>query len=84
MVGKRVAGLLRRLQTKEEEITRDRIVQLFTPKLDLDNAYRQMKFSGKKMRQCVFAITRAKYSGYYIFKVGFTDLSKYHKTQSIF
>ena len=40
-----------------EEITRDRTVQLFITKTDLDYAYGQMKLSEKTSRQCVFAIT---------------------------
>ena len=38
------------------EITRDRTGQLFTSKIDLDNAYEQTKLSEETSRQCVFAI----------------------------
>ena len=56
------------------EISRDRTQQLFMSKIDLDYAYGQMKLSEETSRQCVFAITVAKFSGYYRFKKGFTDL----------
>ena len=51
------------------EITRDRTVQLFVSKIDLDNAYGQMKLSEETSRQCVFATTDtgAKFSGYHRF-----------------
>ena len=45
------------------EVTRDRTLQLFISKIDLDYAYGQMKFSEETNRQCVFAITGAKFSG---------------------
>ena len=38
-------------------ITRDRTVQLFMSKINLDYAYSQMKLSEETSRQCVFAIT---------------------------
>ena len=50
------------------EITRDRTVQLFMSKIDLDNAYGQMKLSEETSRQCVFALTGGNFSGYYRFK----------------
>ena len=40
-----------------EGISRDRTVQLFISKIDLDYAYGQMKLSEKTSRQCVFALT---------------------------
>ena len=52
-------------------ITRDRTVQLFLSKIDLEYAYRQMKLSEETSRQCVFAITGGNLSGYYRFKKGF-------------
>ena len=39
------------------EITRDRAVQLFISKRDLDYAYGQMKLSKETSRQGIFAIT---------------------------
>ena len=60
------------------EITRNRTIQLFVSKIDLDYAYGQMKLSEGTSRQCVFAITGAKFSGYYRFKKGFTDLPTSH------
>ena len=53
------------------EITRDRTMQLFISKIDLDYAYGQMKLSEETSRQCVFALTGGKFSGYYRFKKGF-------------
>ena len=53
------------------EITRDRTVQLFLSKIDLDYAYGQMKLSEETSRQSVFAITGGNFSGYYRFKKGF-------------
>ena len=38
------------------EITRDRTMQLFMSKIDLDYAYSQMKLSKETNRQCVFAL----------------------------
>ena len=58
------------------EITRDRTAQLFISKIDLDYAYGQMKLSDETSRQCVFAITGGKFSGYYRFKKGFYELAK--------
>ena len=43
------------------EITRDRTVQLFLSKIDLDYAYGQMKLSEETSRQCVFALTGGKF-----------------------
>ena len=57
------------------EISRDRTLQLFMSNIDLDYAYRQMKLSGETSRQCVFAITGAKFSGYYRFNKGFYGLA---------
>ena len=48
--------------------SRDRTVQLFISKIDLDYAYGQMKQSEETSRQCVFALTGEKISGYYKFK----------------
>ena len=53
------------------EISRDRTLQLFMSKIDLDYAYGQMKLSEETSRQCVFATNGAKFSGYYRFKKGF-------------
>ena len=47
------------------EITRNRTVQLFISKIDMDYAYGQMELSEQKSRQCVFAITGRNVSGYY-------------------
>ena len=55
------------------EIPRDRTLQLFISKIDLDNANGQMKLSEKS--QYVFAITGGKFSGYYRFKKGFYGLA---------
>ena len=57
------------------EITRDRTMQLFISKIDLDYAYGQMKLSEETSRQCVFALTGAKFSGYYRFKKRFYGLA---------
>ena len=47
------------------EITRDRTVQLFLSKIDLDYTYGQMKLSEETSRQCVFALTGGNFSGFY-------------------
>ena len=60
------------------EISRDRTLQLFISKRDLDYAYGQMKLSEETSRQCVFAITGGKFSGYYRFKKGFYGLADIH------
>ena len=57
------------------EITRDRTVKLFISKKDLDYAYGQMRPSEGTSRQCVFALTGGKLSGYYRFKKGFYGLA---------
>ena len=57
------------------EITRDRTTQLLMSKIDLDYAYGQMKLSEETSRQCVFALTGGKFSGYYRFKKGFYGLA---------
>ena len=57
------------------EITRDRKLQLFMSKIDLDYSYGQMKLSEGTSRQCVFALTRGNFSGYYRFKKGFYGLA---------
>ena len=57
------------------EISWDRTLQLFMSKIDLDYIYGQMKLSEETSRQCVFAITGAKFSGYYRFKKGFYGLA---------
>ena len=57
------------------EITRDRTKELNISKIDLDYAYGQMKLSIETSRQCVFAITGGKFSGYYRFKKGFYSLA---------
>ena len=50
------------LNKKSVEITRDRTARLFISKIDLDYAYGQMKLSKETSRQCLFAITGAKFS----------------------
>ena len=55
-------GLLNEISV---EITRDRTLQPFITKFNLDYRYGQMKLSEETSRQCVFAITRAKFSEYY-------------------
>ena len=57
------------------EITRDRTLQLFMSKIDLDYAYGQRKLSEETSRQCVFGLTGGKFSGYYRFKKGFYGLA---------
>ena len=57
------------------EITRDRTKELNISKIDLDYAYGQMKLSKETSRQCVFAITGGKFSGYYRFKKRFYGLA---------
>ena len=57
------------------EITRDRILQLFISKIDLDYAYGQMKLSEETGRIYVFALTGGKFSGYYRFEKGFYGLA---------
>ena len=57
------------------EKTRDRTLQLFMSKIDLDYAYSQMKLSGETSRQCVFALTGGNFSGYYRFKKVFYGLA---------
>ena len=59
------------------EITRDRTMELFVSKLDLDYVNGQMKLSEETSRQGVFALTGGKFSGYYRFKRAFTDLLIY-------
>ena len=57
------------------EITRDRTMQLFISKINLDYAFSQMKLSEETGRQCVFAFTGGTFSGYYRFKNGFYGLA---------
>ena len=57
------------------EITRDRILQLFISKIDLDCAYGQMKLSDETTPQGVFALTGETFSGYYRFETGFYRLA---------
>ena len=57
------------------EYSRDRTLQLFISKIDLDYAYGQMKLSEETSRQCVFALSGGKFSGYYRFKKGFYGLA---------
>ena len=57
------------------EITRDRTLQLFMSKIDLDYAYGQMKLSEETSRQCVFALSGRNFSGYYQFKKRFYGLA---------
>ena len=47
------------------EISHDRTVQFFIAKIDIDNAYGQMKLSEETSRQCVFALNSGNFSGYY-------------------
>ena len=60
-----IPGMEEFLNQISVEITRDRTAQLFFSKIDLEYAYGQMKLSEETSRQCVFAITGAKFSGYY-------------------
>ena len=57
------------------ELSRDRTTHLFISKIDLDYAYGQTKLSEETSRQCVFALTGGKFSGYYRFKKGFYGLA---------
>ena len=57
------------------EISRDRTVQPFISKIDLDYAYGQLKLSKETSQQCVFALTGEKLGGYYQFKKGFYGLA---------
>ena len=57
------------------EMRRDRTKDIMMSKIDLDNAYGQMKLSKETSRQCVFARTGGKFSGYYRFKKSFYDLA---------
>ena len=57
------------------EITRNRTLQLFNSKIDFDNAYGQTKLYEETSRQWVFAITGAKFSGYYRFKKRFYGIA---------
>ena len=66
------------------EISRDRTLQLFISKIDLDYAYGQIKLSEETSRQCLFATIGGKFSGYYRFKKSFTVspiYSQYFKKQ---
>ena len=65
-------GLLNQISV---EITRDRTMQLFISKIDLDYTYGQMKLSEATSRQCVIAITGGKFSGYYRFEKWFYRLA---------
>ena len=65
------------LNQSSVEITRDRTVKLFISKKDLDYAHGQMRLSEETSRQCLFALTGGKLSGYYRFKkgcYGFADI----------
>ena len=57
------------------EIIRYRTVKLFISKIDFDYAYGQMKLSEETSRQCVFALTGRKFSGYDRFKKRFYGLA---------
>ena len=64
------------------ELTRDRTVQLFISKIDLDYAYRQMTLSDETSRHCVFALTGGNFCGYFRFEKGFyglADIPRYFK-----
>ena len=52
------------LNRNSVEITRDRTKDLKMSKIDLDYAYGRMELSKETSRQCVFAITGGKSSGY--------------------
>ena len=56
------------------EITRDRAVQLFISKIDMDYANEQKKLSEETSRPCVF--TGGKFSGNYLFEKGFYGLTE--------
>ena len=56
------------------EISRNRTKELRMSKIDLENAYGQMKLSKETSQKCVFAITGGNFSGYYRFKKGFYRL----------
>ena len=60
------------------EITRERTVQLFISKIDLDNAYRQMKPSVETIRQYVFALTGGNSADTTNSNKGFYGLSDIH------
>ena len=53
------------------EIARDRTMQFFISKIDLDYAYGQMKLSEETSRRGVFALTGENLGGYYQFKKRF-------------
>ena len=74
-----MANMEELLNQMSVEITRDRTAQLFISKMDLDYAYGQMKISKGTSRQCVFAITVAKFSGYFQFKKGLRNRRNTHK-----
>ena len=57
------------------EINKDRTKELRMSKIDLEYAYGQMMLSEGTSRQCVLAITRGNFSGYYRFKKGFYGLA---------
>ena len=57
------------------EITRDRTMQQFISKEDLDYAHGQTKLSEETIRQCVFALTGGKFSGNNRFRKGFYGLA---------
>ena len=59
------------------EITRDRTVQLFLSKIDLDNAHGQMELSEETSPQCVFAQPEKISVDSTDSKKGFTDLPIY-------
>ena len=63
------------LSQSSVEITRDRTLQLFISKIDLDYTYGQTKHSEETSEQCVFAVTGAKFSGYYRYKKWFYGLA---------
>ena len=55
------------------EITRDRTLQLFMSKIDLDYAYGQLKLSEETSRQCVSQSPERNSAGTPDLKIGFTD-----------
>ena len=57
------------------EINRHLTVQTFISKIDIYYAYEQIEQTEETSRQCVFALTGGKFSGYYRFKKGFSGLA---------
>ena len=49
--------------------------EIWTSKLDLDNAYGQLLLSREARNLCIFAVTGGKFAGYYRFVKGFYGLA---------